>query len=336
MKKLGWGIIGTGLHAERMVSTVLGENSTTEFVAVCDIDMERAQSFAARNGIERVYTSLEKMLADPGLDVLYIVTPNHLHAQQTIQAAEAGKHVLCEKPMALTVPDCESMIEACNKNRVKLGVCFQNRYHPAHIEARRYIQSGQVGVISVAKVQFGRAHITMEGWRGDPKMAGAGALVGQGIHAIDLLRYLMDSEVTEVLAMTNAEPPHRPLEEMACVMIKFDNGAYGTMLCGIVVPRSDNDAVLYGDKAKVTCKGTVGMALEGELLVEGDSINITMNFSADDPGSMNYVRLREDFNRWIAGNSEPDITGQNGLQMVRIINAIIESSQQGRAIQIKN
>jgi len=335
MKKLGWGIIGTGLHAEHIVSPVLGENSTTKFVAVCDIDKERAQSFAARNGIGQVYTSLEKMLADPELDVLYIATPNHLHAEQTVQAADAGKHVFCEKPMALTVPECESMIEACNRNRVKLCVGFQNRYHPAHIEARRYIQSGQVGVINVAKAQFGRSHITMEGWRSDPKMAGAGALVGQGIHAIDLLRYLMDTEVTEVFSMTNAEPSRRTLEEMACVMIKFANGTYGTMLCGIVVPRSDNDAVLYGDKAKITCKGTVGMALEGELRVEGESINLAMSFPADDPGSMNYVREREDFNRWIAGSSEPDITGQNGLQMVRVINAIVESSQQGRAVKIE-
>ncbi len=330
----GWGVIGTGLHAERIVSPVLGESSSTKFVAAGDISLERARSFADRHGIERVYDSLEKMLEDPELDVLYIATPNNLHVQQTVLAAEAGKHVLCEKPMALTVADCELMIQACHKNRVRLGVCFQNRYHPAHIEARRYIQSGAVGEINVAKVQFGRAHITMQGWRSDPKIAGAGALVGQGVHAIDLLRYLMDSEVIEVMAMTNAEPPRRPLEEMAHVILKFDNGTYAAMICGILVPRSDNDAVLYGSKAKVTCNGTVGMGLEGKLLVEGDSINVDMSFPTDDPGSMNYVRVREDFNRWIEGSSEPSITGENGLQMVRIINAIIESSHKGKAIKI--
>jgi len=93
------------------------------------------------------------MLEDPELDVLYIATPHGLHAQQTILAAKAGKHVLCEKPMALTVPDCELMIQACDKNKVKLGIDFQNRYHPAHREAHRYIQSGMVGEINVAKAQ---------------------------------------------------------------------------------------------------------------------------------------------------------------------------------------
>ena len=334
---IGWGIIGIGNHADRVMAPALSRAPNTKSVAVCSRSMERAQSFAARHGFERAYDSLEKMLEDPELDVLYIATPNSLHTQQTILGAEAGKHILCEKPMALTVSDSELMIEACNKNKVKLGVCYQNRYHPAHMEAHRYVQSGTVGDISVAKVQFCRPYFSMKGWRSDPSMAGAGALMGQGVHCFDLLRYLLDSEITEVRTLIDEEPPHRPVDEMVYAILKFENGAHGTVISGVLARRSDNDAVLYGSKAKVTCRGTVGIPMGnnlGELIVDGDSVNVRMTFLADEPLLHRNIRVVEAFNKWIEDNTEPYISGHNGLQMVRVTNAIIESSRQGKAIKI--
>jgi len=150
---IGWGIIGLGSLAKEQFGPALSSDPKSKLVAVCDVTMELAESFAASYGVERAYDSLEKMLKDPELDVLLIATPNNFHAEQTIQAAEAGKHVLCEKPMALTVPDCERMIEACKKNKVKLAVDFQNRFHPAHVEARRLIEAGMIGEITVVKAE---------------------------------------------------------------------------------------------------------------------------------------------------------------------------------------
>lgn len=336
-----WGIIGTGIHAKNIVSPILGDASLSEFVAVCDIDKDKAQNFAASHGIERVYDSFDKILKDTKLDVLYIATPNSMHAQQTIQAAEAGKHVLCEKPMALNAADCELMIQSCKQNKVKLGVCFQNRYHPAHIEAHRYIQSGEVGEIKTAKAQYARGFPPAmrggmsKGWRGDPSIAGTGSLVNQAIHCIDLLRYLLESEVVEVRALLDEDPPERPLDQMTYVILRFANGTDGIVVAGGQTPRSDNDATLYGSKAKITCKGTVGMLLQGELKIESDSANIRMDFPTDDPDAMNYVLVREDFSRWIEGNSEPSITGENGMQITRITEAIVKSSREGKAIKIK-
>ncbi len=336
---IGFGIIGIGSHANHFMAPAIGKAANTKLVAACSRSIERARDFAAKHGVERAYESFEKMLEDPAVDAVYVATPNSLHAQHTIQAAEAGKHVLCEKPMALTEADCERMIEACNKNKVKLAIDFQNRYHPAHVEARRLIQEDKVGTICVAKAQYchGFMHgLWQKGWRDNPSMAGAGALVGTALHPIDLLRFLLDNEVNEVQALCVTQTPYHTVDEMVYAILKFQNGVHGVVISGLLAPRSDDDVVLYGDTAKITCKGTVGMPLRGELLVEGDSINMRVTFPTNDPIPGNYIRVVEAFNKCIEENTELDISGFNGLQMVRITNAILESSRKGRTVKIEN
>ncbi|MFC2007347.1 Gfo/Idh/MocA family protein [Chloroflexota bacterium] len=338
---IGWGILGTGTHAGSTTAPSINGAANSKIVAVCDLSMERAGEFAAKHGVEHVYDSLDKMLENPALDVLYIATPNYLHARQAVQAAEAGKHILCEKPMTITVEDAELMVAACDKNKVKLGVSFPARYHPAHIEARHYIQSGIVGEINVVKAQYCRggsrgSWSTWSPWRSDPSMGGAGALYGQGVHPIDLLRFMLDSEIEEVRALTDENPPEYPVDDMAYVIIRFENGVTGVVICGMLAPRSENDAVLYGSKAKITCKGTIGAPMPGavgEFLVDGDAINVRMDFpNTGKPPRM--VHEIDDFNNWVDGGIEPDITGRNGLQMVKIGNAILESSREGKAVKI--
>jgi len=337
---IGWGVIGIGSHANRFMGPAISKAANTRFVAACSRSMERAKEFAAKHSVERVYESFEKMLEDPEVDAVYVATPNNLHAQQAIQAAEAGKHVLCEKPMALTEADCERMIETCDKNGIKLGIDFQNRYHPAHVEAHRLVQEGKVGKIYVAKAQYchgftrGFIHSLWQGgWRTDLSIGGGGALMGTGLHPIDLLRFLLDSEVEEVRALCDPRTSDT-IDEMVYVILKLQNGVHGMIISGFIAPRSDDDVVLYGNQAKVTCKGTVGMPLRGELLVEGDSINLRMTFPTNDPLPGNYIRVIEAFNRCIEENTESDISGYNGLQMVRIANAILESNRKGKAVKV--
>ena len=331
---IGWGVIGLGKHVKRFIVPALKEAENTKLVAVCSRSMERAQSFAAEHGAARAYDSLTEMLKNPELDVLFVATPNGLHAENTLQAAQAGKHVLCEKPMALTEADCERMIEACDKQKVKLSLDFQNRYHPAHIMARRLIRAGEVGEIRVAKAQICHGYMGghWQGWRGDVNMAGAAAIMGSGQHSLDLLRFLLDREVEEVRALCI---PPGDLDDQNFVILSFEGGIYATSISGVMAPRSDNDTVLYGTKAKVTCKGTLGTVVQGEILIEGDGINIRSSFPVDNPITGNYVRLIDAFNKTIEEDREPDIPAQNGLQMVRITNAILESSKQGRAIKLR-
>ena len=335
-----WGIIGAGNYASNVTALALTSAANTELAAVCDVNTELTKELAAKHGVEWTYDSVEKIVKDPELDAVYIATPHSLHAQHTMQAAEAGKHVLCEKPMALSVSDAEHMVEACNKNKVKLGVSFPERYQPAHIEARRYAQSGTAGKIDVVHAQFcrGRSRHAWRGWRSDPNIGGAGALYATAIHIIDILRFLLNSEVEEVQALTDEEPPRYPIDDMVYAIVRFENGTHGTVFAGMLAPRLDNKVVLYGSKAKITCRDTIWGPLLGnlgELLVDGDSVNLRMAFPTDSPLPFRMIRAIEAFNRWIEDNTEPYISGSNGLQMVKIANAILESSRHGKAVTIK-
>ncbi len=332
----GWGVVGIGNHADKVFGPAINGSDNANFIAVCSRSIERAETFATKHGVKRVYDSYEKMLADPEVEIIYVATPNNLHAWYVIQAAEAGKHVLCEKPMATTEQDCVKMIAACRRHGVKLGIDFQNRYHPAHVEARRFVQNGTVGKILVARAQYCRGDMKgrWQGWRNDPT-TGSGALASNGLHPVDLLRFILNSEITEVQAMCPIQTNYHQVDEMVYAILKFQNGVYGVVISGILAPRSDNDLVLYGSKAKVTCRGTVGMPLGGEMLVEGDTLKIQMSFPTADPILGNYIRVVEAFSRSVQNNTEPAISGDNGLQMVRIANAILESSKEGRAVKIE-
>jgi predicted dehydrogenase len=333
-----WGIIGAGEIAARSFAPGLSVAPGNRLTAVYSRSLDKAQAFAGRFHVERACDSLDKLLADPQVDAVYIATPNSLHAEQAVRAAQAGKHVLVEKPMAITAADGERMIEACRRGGVKLGVVYQNRYHPAHFRARAHIEAGRLGEIQLATAQLCRGFARgghWSGWRVDPSMTGSGAIVAQAVHPIDLLRYLMGSEVVEVQAMTDESPPQRPVEEMAYCLLRFGNGAHATVIAGTLLPRYDNDVLLYGAKSKITCKGTLGVPIDdrgGELSIEGDGAAhevFPLKSSADKMGAM-----VADFSRAVREGAEPAISGENGLQMIRIATALQESSRQGRAVRI--
>jgi predicted dehydrogenase len=277
------------------------------------------------------------MLADPDVEVVHIASPNNLHARQTIEAAEAGKHVLCEKPMALTVEDCELMIKTCKKNRVKLGVGFQNRHHMGHQEARRIIASGEAGNITLATAQFNVDWINFEwsGWRADPQAAGAGSLAAMGVHCIDLLRFLLGDEIEEVSALSDTKWNHKPLEDMILVNIKFENGPFASVVAGLHVAHTSNDIVIYGTKLKIIGENTIGMPLEGQLRVTGEELTIDTVFHFPNSAVASFVRQAEAFNKAIDEDSEPSASGEDGLEVTRVTSAILESANRGQSVRIK-
>jgi 1,5-anhydro-D-fructose reductase (1,5-anhydro-D-mannitol-forming) len=129
---IGWGIVSTGNHPDRKIVPAMNISDDTNVVAAYSRDMGRAEAFAQKHGIANAYDSLDDLLANPDVDAVFISSPNFVHASQTIAAAEAGKHVLTEKPMAVSVNEAADMVRACRDNGVKLGVGFQLRFHPGH------------------------------------------------------------------------------------------------------------------------------------------------------------------------------------------------------------
>jgi 1,5-anhydro-D-fructose reductase (1,5-anhydro-D-mannitol-forming) len=333
----GWAIIGLGKHADAYLAPAIQKASGARLVAVCSRDKARAEAFASRHGAERSYCSFEQLLSDPAVEVVVIATPNSLHADQTVAAARAGKHVLCEKPMAVTASECERMIEACRSHGVKLGVDFQNRHHPAHQEARRIIASGAVGDITYASAQYahGKIGVSFTGWRADPEMSGGGgSLYGAGLHSLDLLRFLIGKEVEEVTAVTDVGQQGRVVDETVLTILKFGKGTFGYAASGLHIPRSCNDLVVYGTKARITGTGTVGMQMLGELRVDADGLVARTEFPVADPVCGSYIHSVEAFSRNIDEDTEPNASGLDGLAMVRVAQAVLESSRSGKAVRL--
>jgi predicted dehydrogenase len=337
---LRWGIIGAGDIADRGMAPAMANAPSASLVAVQRRDGEKAKAFAARHNVARSYNDVGKLLADPDVDAVYIGTPNVFHAAQTIMAAEAGKHVLCDKPMATTVADAEAMIEAAERNKVKLGVVFQNRYHPAHVAMRAEVKTGNVGEIDYAYAQLcrGSRRDGRKGWRVDPELAAFGAITGQALHPIDLLRYILGSEVEEVVAMSDEAPPERPVEEMIYATLRFANGAHGVVIAGTLIPRFDNDVTVYGSKARIAGTSTLGSwAKKGkavEFTMDGEAGERKVTYERMMTAADHMAKMVEDFSRSILDGYEAQISAANGLQMVKIAVALQRSAREGRAIRM--
>ncbi|MFQ5860750.1 MAG: Gfo/Idh/MocA family protein [Dehalococcoidia bacterium] len=333
---LGWGIVGIGLHANHIMAPAITRAHGARLVGVCSRDLKRAQAFAREHGASHAYTLYEEMLRDPKVQAVYIATPNALHAGQTVQAARAGKHVLCEKPLALTVAEAEGMVQLCREVGVKLGAALQNRFHPAHIEMRRLIASGEVGELVLLLGEYSRDFAQpSRAWKGDPALAGGGAVMGMGTHVIDLFRFLTGQEVEEVLARADATAWDLPVDDLLLAILKFPGRLRATMVSGYYVPRAYNSVVVYGSKARLTGLGTVGMYHRGTLLVERDDGSTKKEFPADDPTRDNYVQMVEAFVRAVEEDTEPKASGADGLELVRLVEAVLESARRAEAVAIR-
>ena len=339
---IGWAIIGTGQFPDRSMAPSIVAAEDTELVAVYSRDQSRADAFAAKHGARAAYSSTEALLEDSRVDVAYIASPNHLHAPYVKLAAQAAKHILVEKPMAVTLGDAVEMVQACRSHGVNLGVNFHVRQHPGHIEARRLILEGVLGNISMAQAQWGAGtrgvddpppRSGLSEWWAQPEMiGGASSMMGTGVHCVDDLRFLLGQEVTEVAAITDGQAHTRPLENMAAISLRFDQGTIGIICCGRRMPDSKNNATIYGSDGRIVLDDTLRGPLQGGLEVVSERVNTTAAYDHDPLGL--YRSQVEAFNRSIHHGEEPSANGFDGLKAVQVTVAMIESARFGRTVKL--
>ncbi len=331
MTEVGWAIISTGRHPDARMAPAINKARNSRLVAVVSRDLERAKAFAARHGARRAYDSLESALADPEVQAVYIASPNYLHAEQTIAAVRAGKHVLCEKPMALTVEDGRRMVEAARAAGVKLGVAFHCRHHPAHRRAREVVASGGLGEVVYATACWSALALgPRPDWWSRPEQVGGGAIMGTGVHVLDLLRFVLGREVVEVFAYQDSPP----IEVTDSILLKFDDSSTAHVVCSRKVAYPNNDLNIYGMGGRVRSMGTIGTDLQGALEVVTAAGAATETFEAEDPARALYVGLVEDFARAVLEGGEPAATGEDGLKNIEITLAVFESNRTGRAVPV--
>lgn len=335
----GWAIVSVGQHPDLRMAPAIRESGEARLLAVCSRDRGRAQAFARKHGAEAAYDSIEALLRHPGVDALYVASPNALHARHAVAAARAGKHVLCEKPMALTEQDGRAMIEACRVAGVKLGVCFHLRHHPAHREMRRLIQSSAVGEVTLAEAQwtFGKRgfaqpppNAPLQAWREDPDLAGGGTMMGTGVHCIDLLRFLLARDITHVVALTSGHTEALPLETTACFALRFQGGLLAQVTASRVVADPRNDVAVYGTKARLRGVNTLNNFFIGEMETAAGNTASRVEYLRGNA----YQSMVEAFQDAVRENREPSASGEDGLRCIQVTNAVFESARAGRVVRL--
>ena len=355
MTELGWGIVGPGGVADRCVAPAVRQAPGSRLVAVCSRSLDRAQLFASSNGAEAGYDDLGRFLQHPGLDVVYVATPDGLHEEPVVAAARAGKHVLCELVLSISVESCLRMIRACRTAGVVLGTHIQHRHSPANKEMRRLVQEGAVGEVLRVRAQYCLPSFAAFGgtmgylaqhwevnatpvfdhprpaWKADPALRGGGVSVNTGPSAVDLLRSLLDREVEEVFAYSDGATAPRGLETVATVLLRFEGGIVATMEISQRNPYADNDVVVYGTQGRLASLGGLRLYSDGDL----ELVNAAGRQRTEFRQGNVYVDTVEIFNQAVHGNGEFRPSGVDGLREREINLAWVESTRTGRPVRVQ-
>src|SRR5690606_5282482 len=200
-----WGVIGCASIAMRKVLPAMKQASNCDILAIASRDPAKAAAAAAELDIERHYGSYESLLADPDVEAVYVPLPNHLHAEWTVKAAEAGKHVLCEKPLALTAAEATTMVDACERAGVSLMEAFMYRLHPQWVRARELVESGRIGELCAIEASFAYHNTDPANIRNIAEMGG-GALMDIGCYPVNVARMMFGGEPADVHAAIRRDP----------------------------------------------------------------------------------------------------------------------------------
>lgn len=340
-KTVKYGIIGCGVISD-WHARAISEIENAEFLGVTDVVEAARKSFAEKYGV-KAYDSVDALVTDPALDTVCICTPSGLHAPLAIQAANAGKHIVVEKPMAITETEIKDVLDACEKNNVKMSVVSQLRFTRAVSETKKAVDDGALGKIVIADLSMkyfrSQEYYDKGGWRGTWKMDGGGALMNQGIHGIDIMQYIM-GPVKSVSAFTRTLARKIEVEDTAVAILEFGNGALGKIVgTTSVYPGSARRLEICGDRGmitleenRITCWEVEGRDLPEDLKDKGSSPG-----THNDPTSFDisgHVMQLTDMTDAIISNRMPAINQFDGKKPVEIILAIYESAETGKTVML--
>lgn len=329
-KALRWGIVGLGRIAATEIAPAISSLTNSELVAVVSRDQARADAFAVEHGAHRGLTDFDGMLGDPDIDAVYIATPNALHAAQVVAAARAGKHVLCDKPLATSVADARQAIDACATSGVHLGMTFQTRFHDGMTEIAELIRSGGIGRVVIAQVEMSAGRKLPKGWRTDPKLAGLGTINNIGVHGFDLLRYLLGAEVTEVAVLVDREPGF-DVDTAATVLLRFDNSTIAYVNANQAVPNPQDDVVFYGTDGRIVGRNLSRPNRQGTLEVLRSGSEET-NRKVSTAGA--YTATVGSFADAVLAGRSPSPSGLDGLRSVQLTEAIATALDDRRTVPV--
>jgi predicted dehydrogenase len=316
---LRWGLIGCGDIAAKRVAGALRETPGSALVAVARARAELAAEFAARHGALRACGDWRKLLKDGEIDAVYIATPVRLHAEQTVAAAEAGKHVLCEKPMALDVAACERMVSAARAADVRLGIAYYRHHYPVVARLRELIRTGEIGRPVLAQAA---AFETFDAPPGHPRSwllrkadSGGGPMMDFGCHRIEMLRDLLGPIAEARGFLSNVRFRDREVEDTAVAHLRFASGAQAVVAVTHAAQERQDTLEVFGTS------GSAHVA----VLNEGDLRVVTAAGTREErhpPHPNLHQPLVQDFVAAVREGRDPAVSGEIGLEVSRALAAV--------------
>lgn len=344
-KKVKWGVIGSGgIARRRTIPEGLVPAANAELVAVYDPHATANGEVARTFGV-RAAGSVEELLA-AGVEAVYIASPPPVHAAQATACAQAGKHVLCEKPLGMTVAEAEQMIAACQAAGVRLGTAFMMRFHAQHQAALQMVRDGRLGKPVLGRAQLSCWYPPLAGaWRQDPVTGGGGSLIDMGGHCIDLLEMFF-GPLAAVSCFVNCSVQGYASEDSAVATLRFASGALGVVDTFFCIPdqSSQNRLELYGSLGSILARGTIGQGDRGEMAAwleaaaggyDAQQARAAGGGLVIDPAPVNMYRAEiEEFSQALLDGREPGNNAALGLQSQRVIAACYESARTGRVVSL--
>ena len=350
MEKIKSGIIGTGNIANSHIGGYL-KNPNVELYALCDINENRLKEMGEKYGVTRLFTDKDEMLKLKEIDAVSVCTWNSQHAPCTIAALNAGKHVLCEKPMAMNAEEAKAMKEAAEKNGKLLMIGFVRRYGNDCKILQDFIRNDYMGELYYAKATYLRRDGNPGGWFGDKSRSGGGPLIDLGVHVIDLVRYLSGNPkpvsvygatfqklfdrkgmigAPKYLSASASENDICDVEDLASAMIRFDNGEVLSVEAAFSLNIKDDTGTieLFGTKA--------GAKLDPELELFGSQDGYLSNMTLAAPSALSFSGLFEnEINHYVdcvMGKAECKSPAEDGIEMMKILDAVYESARTGHEV----
>jgi 1,5-anhydro-D-fructose reductase (1,5-anhydro-D-mannitol-forming) len=329
--KLGWGLIGASNIAKQWLTASINQHPDCQVVSVYSRDEKRASDYARDLKLHSYHTSLDSLLADPKVDAVYISTTNEKHREEAIAAAKAGKHILCEKPLTLSVEDGEAMVEAARKAGVVLATNHHLRNMSTHRAIKKIIKSGELGDITSARIGF---TVDLPGdlarWRLNDPSTGAGVVLDLTVHDMDLLRYYFDADPVAVTAMglTSGGAPHGIRDN---VMSIWEYPGRLLVVCQdtFLVPYGGTAVEIHGTKGSLHGADVLWQKPQGSVAVRTEAGTREIPVEHVVP----YDQTIADFVNAVRGQGKPSADGEDGLKSLRFALAATQAMETGRTIR---
>ena len=334
MPPLKWALIGASDIAKTRMIPAIRSQQDSAITAVLSSNPERAKSYALENSIPKAYHHLEELLQDPEIDVVYISTTNELHASQAIAAAKAGKHVLSEKPLAVSLADAEAMVKTAKEKGLVFGTNHHLRNAVTHRTMRRLIKEGVIGKPLAARV-FHAVYLPprLQGWRLNRPEAGGGVVLDITVHDADTLHFLLDDDVQDVIARSAQQGlSQADLADAVMGVMYFRNGTLAMFHDAYTIKHTQTGLEVHGTEGSLIAKNVMTQEPVGEVFLSrnGASSEVPLGTPED-----LYAHIIRHFNDAVRGHGQPFITGEDGIRSLAVGLAVQESAKTGQRVPVR-